>query len=114
MNVATRQGATAPWETALPEHRDLYYGGGWHAPVDGGTAPTFDPGRGVELCGVAEASKADVDKAVAAARAGFQVWRDVAPLERARILKQIAQILRDNARELAIIDAVIAATRSAR
>lgn len=105
MNVAARERSSGAWEPELPEHRGLYYGGGWHAPVDGGAAPVHDPGRGVELGTVSEASKADVDKAVTAARAGFLVWRDVAPLERARILKRMAQILRDNARELATIDA---------
>lgn len=105
MDSASGANMQEAWEPALPEHRELYYGGEWHAPVDGKVTPTWDPGRGVELGGVAEASSADVDRAVAAARAGFLVWRDVAPLERARILKQIAQILRDNARELATIDA---------
>tara|TARA_R100000365_G_scaffold923_2_gene3352 strand:+ start:655 stop:1695 length:1041 start_codon:yes stop_codon:yes gene_type:complete len=53
---------------------------------------------------LAEARNADVDRAVAAAKAGFPVWRDVAPLERARILKEVARLLRANARDLATID----------
>ncbi|MDP2357721.1 MAG: aldehyde dehydrogenase family protein, partial [Beijerinckiaceae bacterium] len=39
------------------------------------------------------------------AKAGFKEWRRVLPLERAKILRRIAQILRDNAHELAMIDA---------
>jgi betaine-aldehyde dehydrogenase len=100
-----KQADSGPWEPALPTNRGLYYGGAWHEPVTGSYAPTFDPGRGTTLCDVAESTAEDIDKAVEAARAGFLVWRDTPPLERARILKEIARILRDNARELATIDA---------
>lgn len=100
-----KQIESGPWEPLLPTNRGIYYGGGWHEPVTGSYAPTFDPGRGKTLCEVAKGTSQDVDKAVEAARAGFMVWKDTVPLERARILREIAQILRDNARELATIDA---------
>ena len=89
----------------LPEHRDAYYGGKWHKPKDGRYLDTINPGTGETLCQVADCSAADIDAAVAAASAAFNEWRRVLPLERARILKRIAQILRDNASELAMIDA---------
>jgi len=88
----------------LPGNLGLYYGGGWHAPVAGRTDPTFDPATGETLAQVATAGAADVDAAVAAARAGFRAWRDVLPLERARILKEIAAIIRKHGDELALID----------
>ncbi len=93
------------WEPHLPDHRSIYYGNQWHEPVAGTYIETFDPGRGISLGLVAQAGDTDVDKAVAAARTGFLEWREVAPLERARILKEIAAILRKNAKELATIDA---------
>ena len=40
-----------------------------------------------------------------AAKAAFAGWRDTPPLERARLLKRIAKVLRDHAEELALIDA---------
>ena len=94
-----------PQTLRLPEYRDAYYGGKWHKPKDGRQLPTINPGTGEILCEVADCSAADVDAAVAAASAAFKVWRRVLPLERAKILKRIAQILRDNAGELAMIDA---------
>jgi betaine-aldehyde dehydrogenase len=100
-----KQAESGPWEPILPTHRSVYYGGAWHEPITKSYAPTFDPGRGKTLCEVAESTVEDVDKAVEAARAGFLIWRETPPLERARILKEIAQILRDNATELATIDA---------
>ena len=48
---------------------------------------------------------ADVDAAVAAAKAAFKEWRNVLPLERAKMLRRIAEVLRENAEELAMIDA---------
>src|SRR5205814_252891 len=48
---------------------------------------------------------ADVDAAVAAARSAFGEWRRVPPLERARMLRAIADVLRKNGNELAMIDA---------
>ncbi|MEO8488097.1 MAG: aldehyde dehydrogenase family protein [Betaproteobacteria bacterium] len=89
----------------LPKPRDLYYGGAWHAPIDGRRDETFDPGTGKGLGPVAVAGIRDVDAAVAAAKTGFDVWRAVAPLERARILRAIAARVREHADELAWIDA---------
>ena len=73
----------------LPAHRDLFYGGGWH-PAAGDTAATVSPSSGQALGSFAVAGAEDVDRAVAAARAGFAEWRRVAPLERARVLREMA------------------------
>ena len=88
----------------LPQHRDLYYGGAWHRPL-GGYLDTFTPATGESLGPAAEANSADVDAAVRAAQQGFAVWRGIKPLERAGLLKKVAQVLRDNAFELALLDA---------
>jgi betaine-aldehyde dehydrogenase len=88
----------------LPQHRDLYYGGAWHRP-QGGYLDTFNPATGESLGPAAEANSADVDAAVRAAQQGFAVWRGIKPLERAGLLKKVAQVLRDNAFELALLDA---------
>jgi acyl-CoA reductase-like NAD-dependent aldehyde dehydrogenase len=63
------------------------------------------PGTGLSLGKVADSGPEDIDAAVAAAKAAFKEWRQVLPLERAKILRRIAQILRENANELAMIDA---------
>jgi betaine-aldehyde dehydrogenase len=89
----------------LPRHRDLYYGGEWHAPRSGRRDDTLDPGTGASLGAVAVAGADDVDAAVAAAQRGFEAWRAVAPLERARVLRRIAELLRKHAGELAWLDA---------
>ncbi len=88
----------------MPQHRDLYYGGAWHRP-QGGYLDTFNPATGESLGPAAEANSADVDAAVRAAQQGFAIWRGMKPLERAGLLKKVAQVLRDNAFELALLDA---------
>ncbi len=92
-------------ELSLPVQRGVYYGGAWHRPASGHFLDTLNPGTGESLGRVAVADAADVDAAVAAARRGYTEWRGVVPLERARILRRIAELLRRHAGELALIDA---------
>src|ERR1700754_693712 len=89
----------------LPVNRTCYYGGTWHAPKAGREADTINPGTGESLGKVADAGAADVDAAVAAAKKAFKEWRHVLPLERAKMLRRIAEVLRKHAQELAMIDA---------
>ncbi len=89
----------------LPGQSGLFYGGEWHAPAGGGTVEITSPATGETLASVAVAGKEDVDAAVGAARRGFAVWRDVPPLERARIMRAMANVIRAHAAELAMLDA---------
>nr|WP_284417887.1 MULTISPECIES: aldehyde dehydrogenase family protein [unclassified Bradyrhizobium] len=89
----------------MPGHLGLYYGGRWHEPIQGKYAETHDPSTGAAIASVAEASDEDAIAAIAAARSGFELWRQVHPLERARILRRIAAMLREHAAEIALLDA---------
>jgi betaine-aldehyde dehydrogenase len=102
--VVSPQSAAAA-AMALPTNRGAYYGGAWHEPKSGRFVDTLNPGTGLSLGKVADAGAEDIDAAVAAAKAAFKEWRRVLPLERAKILRRIAEILRQNANELAMIDA---------
>lgn len=90
--------------SVLPRHRQLYAGGKWIEP-HGGYRDTWNPATGESLGPCAEADASDVQAIVEMAQAGFEAWRQVKPLERAAMLRQIAQVLRENAGELALIDA---------
>lgn len=96
--------AARPVSALLPSRRELYYGGAWHEPR-GGYLETVNPATGESLGRVAEANADDVDAAVRAAQAGFETWRRMKPLERAGLLRKVAAVLRENAFELAMIDA---------
>src|SRR5579863_245644 len=56
-----------------PELR-LFIGGEWVAPRDGESFESVNPANGTPLIRVAQAGAADVDAAVAAARAAYPGW----------------------------------------
>ena len=89
----------------LPANTGLFYGGEWHAPLEGIYDDVLNPGTGQYLAKVAHGTAADADAAVSAARQGFLVWRDTPPLERARMLRAVAVELRKHAADIALLDA---------
>lgn len=89
---------------ALPTHRTLFYGGQWHEALDGAVDEIINPATGESLGNAAAASKADVDKAVRAATAGFKVWRQVKLSERAAIVREAARIIRANSERITLTD----------
>jgi betaine-aldehyde dehydrogenase len=93
-------------EIKFPEGKGLYYGGRWNEPRHKKNTEIFSPSTGERLTTIQEASEADVPAVVAAARAGFEIWRDVAPIKRATLLRRLAVVVRSNARELALLDAL--------
>ncbi|HZP75300.1 MAG TPA: aldehyde dehydrogenase family protein [Pseudolabrys sp.] len=105
MTTAVSPQAASAQAIPLPKNRGAYYGGAWHEPKSGRYADTINPGTGLSLGKVADAGSDDIDAAVAAAKTAFKEWRRVLPLERAKILRRIAELLRQNANELAMIDA---------
>jgi betaine-aldehyde dehydrogenase len=88
----------------LPSHRGPYYAGKWQKP-SGRSVEVTSPGTGQSLGQVVEGNAVDAEAAIAAAKAAFRDWRRVVPAERAKMLRAIAQVLRQNGDELAMIDA---------
>jgi len=104
MNTPVTPNSLAAIKLNLPIQRGAYYGGTWHEPKNGRYAEQTNPGTGDSLGRAADSGAEDIDAAVGAAKAAFAEWRRVPPLERARMLKGIARVLRENAGELAMID----------
>lgn len=90
----------------LPRQRGLYYGGAWHEPLSGIYGRSHSPYDARDLGPYAEADDADVEQAVAAAEAGFQSWRNLSFIQRGRVLRDMARVLREHAEDLAMIDAL--------
>src|SRR5258706_10433924 len=104
--VAVASAAKArPLAPNLPSHRDTYYAGKWQKPKADRYVDAVSPGTGESLGKVVDGSAADAEAAIAAAKAAFREWRRVLPLERAKMLRAIADVLRKNGDELAMIDA---------
>ena len=86
--------------------RGLYIAGRWVEPVEGKEFTSINPSNMEKLAAIPEAGAADVDAAVAAAKAAFSEWSRVPIKERARCLELLADRIEDNADELALFDAV--------
>ncbi|MFV3128945.1 aldehyde dehydrogenase [Niveispirillum sp. KHB5.9] len=83
----------------------LFINGEWVAPLDGGVRGSIDPATGQPWGDVAYGGKADIDRAVAAARAAFEgPWRKMAGWERAAILRRFADLYATQVDALARIE----------
>src|SRR6478735_12076609 len=80
--------------------------GRWIDSASGKTFPTINPATGEVIAHVAEGDKADVDRAVKAARKAFEQgpWRKTSARERGRLLHKLADLIEKNAEELAMLE----------
>jgi aldehyde dehydrogenase (NAD+) len=78
----------------------------WVPSESGKTFATVNPSTGEEICQVAEADAADVDKAVQAARTAFDQgpWKKMRASERGRLLHRLADLIEQNAEQLARLE----------
>ncbi|GLZ05962.1 betaine-aldehyde dehydrogenase [Actinomadura sp. NBRC 104412] len=103
------QYAPAPESRAVVDIRPsygLFIGGEF---VDGHGEPfkSIDPSNEEPLAEIACADAADVDRAVAAARAAYDgVWGTMPGRERAKYLYRIARIVQERSRELAVLESI--------
>ncbi|HEY1300111.1 MAG TPA: aldehyde dehydrogenase family protein [Stellaceae bacterium] len=93
---AVRRGPAKRVQQAL-----MLVGGDWVEAAAGETLPVENPARRETIAEIPRGRAADVDRAVAAAKAAFPGWARVAPRERGRILLEIAEALEARAEELA-------------
>src|SRR5690606_27899656 len=80
----------------------LYSNGDWREASDGRRTDVIRPGTGADIGSVATATASDVDDAVRAARQPFDsgVWSNTPPRARARVLRRIADLIRESVDEL--------------
>ncbi|WP_206322593.1 aminobutyraldehyde dehydrogenase [Streptomyces sp. HNM0575] len=78
------------------EHDRNYIDGEWAGASDGGTLDVVDPATGQPIAAVPACTRADVDRAVSAARRAAGDWSQTTPGERAEMLLALADaVLRD-------------------
>lgn len=81
----------------------LFIAGVWRAASDGGALPVVNPATGETIAELPVATRGDLDEALAAADAGFKVWRGVSAYERAKVLRAAAQLMRERAPQIGAI-----------
>lgn len=79
----------------------LYVDGQWRPGRAGAWLPVHDPASGDVIGRVAMAEREDLDDALAAAARGFERWRRVPAVERAKSMREAARLLRDRADSIA-------------
>ncbi|XP_017460884.1 PREDICTED: aldehyde dehydrogenase family 2 member B4, mitochondrial-like, partial [Rhagoletis zephyria] len=72
----------------------------------GRTFPSFNPFTGQQVATVQEAGQEDVDAAVKAARAAFEVWRAMDASQRGRILYKLGDLVEQNLETIAGLDSL--------
>ena len=84
----------------------MLIGGQWVEAVSGKTFDTFNPANGQVLAKVAEGDAEDINRAVAAARKAFESgpWPKLTPSQRGRLLWKVAELIEENAEELALLE----------
>ncbi|SCU90691.1 Alpha-ketoglutaric semialdehyde dehydrogenase [Cupriavidus necator] len=73
----------------------------WCDAASGKTIDVINPASGKTIGRVAHAGIADLDRALAAAQRGFQVWRAIPASERAATMRRAASLLRERAASVA-------------
>jgi len=111
---AEKAAIVSQWDYApAPEAKDLvkiadryglFIGGKFVEPLSKQRYTTIDPSTEEPLAEIAQAGKADVAKAVRAAREAYPKWSKLKPSERAKYLFRIARILQERSREFAVLE----------
>lgn len=90
----TRKDSTPMSSTTVgTEAQQLYIGGEWVAGASGATFTSINPATGATVAVLTEGTPADVDRAVAAARAAFPALRDATVEQRADWCEAVAEQL---------------------
>jgi betaine-aldehyde dehydrogenase len=94
-----------PAASNTPRKYQLFIDGKFVDAESGKTFTTPNPSTGETLAEVAEADKADVDKAVVAARRAYEgKWSRMSARDRGRLLYKLSQLVEEHSAELAALE----------
>lgn len=97
------------WRTAAADvdpRTDLLIDGAWTEAASGRRFATVNPATGSPIADVAEADAADIDTAVASARAAADDgrWSSLSPRDRGQALLRLATLIEENGEELQLLE----------
>ncbi len=94
-------------EASIKKQYGLFINGKFISPQGGKYFDSINPSNETTIAQIAEASAADVDSAVKAARNAYNnVWGKMPAKERGKYIYRIARMMQERARELAIIESM--------
>lgn len=89
-----------------PVRHQLFINGQFVNAESGETLATLNPHDNSIITEVSMAGKADIDKAVTAAEKAFPAWSRMSAMDRGRILLKLADLIENNAEELARLESL--------
>jgi phenylacetaldehyde dehydrogenase len=106
--IAAQPAPSAGVAAFLRRPARLLIGGEWVQAESSVRIPVIDPATGAEVAAIADASRADVDKAVAAARDAFErgSWSSMLPAHREALIWKLADLIDQHAEELAELESI--------
>ncbi|KAM9330702.1 uncharacterized protein PAF06_017093 [Gastrophryne carolinensis] len=99
----------APLTNLKIQYTKIFINNEWHDAVSGKKFPVINPATGEKICDVAEGDKADIDKAVKAAREAFALgstWRTMDASQRGRLLHKLADLMERDHLILATLESI--------
>lgn len=90
--------------TLTASRQRMFIDGDWADAASGETAPVINPATEEEIAQVPKGDAADVDRAVAAARAAFETWSQTTPADRAKALYAFADAIEGDAAQLSALE----------
>ncbi|HEY0412050.1 MAG TPA: aldehyde dehydrogenase family protein [Allosphingosinicella sp.] len=112
MNEMTRLAAQPDYSEAarkaLAREPALFIDGEWVRSSHDKIIAVYDPSTGRQIASIADASDADVDRAVAAARTAFDDgrWSRLPPYQRERLIEKLADLIEANMADLAELESI--------
>jgi len=102
----TQAGAHATGDLPALKPGKLFINGDWVDAASGKTFNTVNPATEKVLVAVAEGDRADIDRAVIAARRALESgpWSSMSARDRGRLLFRLARLIDENRRELATLE----------
>lgn len=91
-------------QTSTPTHYEqlaLYIDGQFLAAEGRKTQSVINPATGAAFAELPHATRDDLDRALAAASKAFQSWRFTSPLERGKVLRRVAELIRERSPAIA-------------
>ena len=84
----------------------MFVGGEFVDALSGETMEVLNPATGEVIAEVPKAGEEDVDRAVAVAEKAWETWRDKTPKDRMELLLKLADVIDENAEELARLESL--------
>lgn len=94
--------------SSLKPNTQAFINGRYCNASDGSTFASINPATGETICDVSHCTPADVEAAVAAGRRAFNdgKWSRAAPEHRKEVLLKLAELIRENSDELAVLESI--------